>query len=122
VGNVRVPWRIGCSLKHPEDITLPSDNREPQSYGSEKDWVTGHTGQQPNDPASGDSPATQREFYDERRESEENAVHQGGRVSPEQDADAARPAEDEGVRSPAPFTVKESGARRGGYFKERDYK
>ena len=101
---------------------MPRDTKEPQSYGSEKDWVTGHTAQQPNDPASSDAPASQREFYDERRESEENAAHQGGRVSPEQRDASAPPAEGEGIRSPVPFTDKESGARRGGYFKERDYK
>lgn len=101
---------------------MPRDTKEPQSYGSEKDWVTGHTAQQPNDPASSDAPASQREFYDERRESEDNATHQGGRISPEQHEASARPADDEGFRSPTPFTEKESGARRGGYFKERDYK
>ena len=109
-------------FRNAEELTLPRDTKEPQSYGSEKDWVTGHTAQQPNDPASSDAPASQREFYDERRESEDNAAHQGGRISPEHREGSATHAADEDERSPAPFTVKESGARRGGYFKERDYK
>lgn len=99
---------------------MPRDTKEPQSYGSEADWVSGRTGQQPNDPDA-PPPATQREFYDERRESEDSAPNQGGQVSPEQLADQGSTAPSEGFRSPGPITETPSGARRGSYFKDRDY-
>jgi hypothetical protein len=57
--------------------------REPQSYGSEKDWQTGRTGQQVHDQKSGPAPE-HREFYDAERESESSAPDQGGKVSPVQ--------------------------------------
>lgn len=104
-----------------EDTNLPRDAKEPQSYGSERDWVTGRTGQQPNDPDA-PPPASQAEFYEERRDSEESAPHQGGEVSPEQLAETANASETEGERSPAPITQTPGGAKRGGYFKERDYR
>lgn len=104
-----------------EDTNLPRDMKEPQSYGSERDWVTGHTGQQPNDPAA-TPPASQADFYDDRRDSEESNAHQGGDVSPEQLAETANASAAEGERSPAPITQTPGGAKRGGYFKERDYR
>ena len=59
---------------------MPKDTREPQSYGSGSDWVTGRTGQEVNDQKSTPAPE-HREFYDDRRESETSQEHQGGKVS-----------------------------------------
>ncbi|HKR62677.1 MAG TPA: hypothetical protein VJZ00_03005 [Thermoanaerobaculia bacterium] len=57
---------------------MPNDTREPASYGSGSDWVTGKTGQQPNDPKS-TPPAEHRDFYEPRRDSETSAPDQGGK-------------------------------------------
>ncbi len=101
---------------------MPKDTKEPQSYGSEKDWVTGKTGQEVNDQASAPAPE-HREFYDERRESEESHRAQGGKTSSVQLAENVRPGggtNDE--QSPiSGVTTTPGGAKRGGYFKKRDY-
>ncbi|HUP46117.1 MAG TPA: hypothetical protein VM779_11460 [Thermoanaerobaculia bacterium] len=57
--------------------------KEPQSYGSQKDWVEGDVGGTVNrqkgkpDPQHGD-------FYESRRDAEESGPDQGGHVSDEQ--------------------------------------
>jgi hypothetical protein len=89
-----------------------ADKKEPQSYGSQGDWVSGHTGQKPTPERPG--------AFDEDRESETSAPHQGGDTSPVQSREHAMPSgapADSGHN----VTVSESGAKRGGYFKERDY-
>jgi len=87
-----------------------ADKKEPQSYGSQIDWVTGKTGQKTNPEHTGG--------FEEDRESE-TAPHQGGDTSPVQASEHAMPsgAPDSGHN----VTVSEAGAKRGGYFKERDY-
>ena len=96
--------------------------KEPQSYGSEKDWVTGKTGQEVNDQDSPPAPE-HREFYDERRESETSDNVQGGKTSPVQLAENDRAGgrtNDE--QSPiSGVTTTPGGGKRGGYFKKRDY-
>lgn len=104
---------------------MPKDQREPQSYGSEQDWVTGRTGEQVNDPASAPAPEHQ-EFYDEARESERSASenHQGGRVSEVQLAENVQPTSGHTGESESPVskvTVAEGGRKTDGYFKKRDY-
>ena len=102
---------------------MPKDGREPQSYGSEADWVSGRTGQQVNDQK--DRPAPEHaEFYDERRDSETTASWQGGRVSEVELPDDDRLAPSGSNRDAAPVsrvTAAEGGAKRGGFFKKRDY-
>lgn len=96
--------------------------KEPQSYGSGSDWVTGRTGQQVNDQNSEPAPE-HRDFYDSRRESDTNAPDQGGKTSDVQLADNAQP----GGKPTGEFehvsgvTSAEGGAKRGGFFKKRDY-
>ena len=46
---------------------MPGDTKEPQSYGSEGDWVSGKTGQRTNNPKA-TPPAEQSDFYDGRQE------------------------------------------------------
>jgi hypothetical protein len=103
---------------------MPKDAKEPQSYGSDKDWVTGKTGQEVNDQASA-PPPEHAGFYDERRESEASAAAQGGRTSPVQLADNARAQVRSTVdddQSPLNgVTTTPGGAKRGGFFKKRDY-
>jgi hypothetical protein len=89
-----------------------TDKKEPQSYGSQGDWVTGKTGQKTNPERTGG--------FDEARESETSAPHQGGDTSPVQVSEHTMPSgapTDSGHN----VTVSESGAKRGGYFKKRDY-
>ena len=98
--------------------------KEPQSYGSQKDWVTGHVGETVNRQNS-DHPPQHDDFYDSRRGSEESGEHQGGHVSDEQLAEntqqsAGATTEDE--QPTGRINDQKSGAKRGGYFKDRDYK
>jgi hypothetical protein len=91
-----------------------AEKKEPQSYGSQGDWVSGQTGQKVNHPNS------QQDFNDERRESESSAPHQGGDISPIQANEHAVPSglpTDDNRK----VSVEKSGAKRDGYFKERDY-
>lgn len=103
---------------------MPKDQREPQSYGSEKDWVTGRTGQEVNEQKGVPAPE-HREFYDEARESDRSAAEdsQGGKVSDVQLADNVQ-RQGEGIDPVSPVsnvTVTEGGAKSGGFFKKRDY-
>ena len=96
--------------------------REPQSYGSGSDWVTGRTDQQVNDPKSEPAPE-HREFYDDRRESESASPAQGGQTSDVQLAENAQPTgqtttEYESVQN---VTADEGGAKRDSFFRKRDY-
>jgi len=96
--------------------------REPQSYGSTQDWVTGKTDQQVNEQKS--TPAPEHEsFYDERRSSEHNAPSQGGKTSDLQLAENAQVSgqSDDATDPATKVTARESGAKRDSYFKKRDY-
>ncbi len=100
---------------------MAGEGKEPQSYGSEGGWVSGKTGQRPNDPKA-TPPAEHREFYENRQEETDSRSHQGGQISSVQLQDQPRVthyAPDE--RSPSPITQKHSGAKRESYFKNRDY-
>jgi hypothetical protein len=102
---------------------MPKDTREPQSYGSEKDWVTGKTGQEVNDQDSA-PPPEHAEFYDERREAEASAPTQGGLTSPVQLAENVQVTGRATVDDRSPLngvTTAPGGAKRGGFFKKRDY-
>lgn len=101
---------------------MPKDQREPQSYGSGSDWVTGRTGQQVNDPKSAPTPEHE-EFYDDRRESETTESDQGGQTSDFQLAESADPAV-RPTRDDSPIskvTTQTGGAKRDSYFRKRDY-
>ena len=101
---------------------MPKDQREPQSYGSDVDWTTGRTGEQVNEQSS-TPPPEQSDFYDDRREAESSAPHQGGEVSDVQLAENVEPAGNAQLdeQPVSKVTVKASGAKRGSYFKRRDY-
>lgn len=101
---------------------MPKDTREPQSYGSGSDWVTGRTGQEVND-QKGEPAPEHRQFYDERRESETTVKDQGGKTSDVQLAESDQPeGRPEGEFEPVSRVISaEGGSKRGGYFKKRDY-
>src|SRR5688572_19395784 len=67
---------------------MATTKNEPQSYGSQADWVTGKTGATVNNPKS--TPPSD-DFYDSRRDSEGSAEDQGGKVSAQQHAESAQP-------------------------------
>lgn len=96
---------------------MPKDAREPQSYGSEKDWVSGRTGQQVNDPKSSSPPEPGE------TEPAEFPEH-GGKVSELQLAEHDQPRT--GPTSGHETSVHkvnthEGGAKRDSYFRKRDY-
>ena len=101
---------------------MPKDTKEPQSYGSSHDWVSGRTGQEVNDQASV-PPAEHQDFYDDRREAEGSAPAQGGFTSDvqlaENDQPGGRPTGDDSPISGV--TTTPLGAKRGGFFRRRDY-
>lgn len=101
---------------------MPDDKREPQSYGSQADWVTGETGQRVHDPKA-PPPEQERAFYDERRESETSDEAQGGLVSDFQLAENVQPeGAPTGADTPVQkVTTREGGAKRDSFFKKRDY-
>jgi hypothetical protein len=96
--------------------------REPQSYGSNEEWVTGKTGGQVNDQKS-TPPAEHRQFYDERRDSDISAPHQGGKTSDVQLAESAEPegGSNDATDPSTKVNSREGGAKRDSYFKKRDY-
>jgi hypothetical protein len=97
---------------------------EPQSYGSDAEWVTGKTGQNVNDPKAAPPNSQHGDFYESRRDSEGSGEHQGGKVSGEQLADNAGPAgaaTETGDQPVKKVGSAEGGAVRDSFFKERDY-
>lgn len=99
--------------------------KEPQSYGSDKGWISGKTGgtidNQPQKSEGGDDA-----FYNPRRDNETSTDFQGGKISPEQLADNAAAAR-VGNSAPAAGSRAEasptsSGAQRDSFFRARDYK
>jgi hypothetical protein len=96
---------------------MAEEKKEPQSYGSQGDWVRGSTGEKVNDQKS-TPPPEHAEFYDERRESESNHGVQGGLVSPVQMAENAQPSGAAGSESTG---EKKLPAEGDSYFRKRDY-
>jgi hypothetical protein len=98
---------------------------EPQSYGSQGEWVKGDVGEKVNRPKDTPKPP-HGDFYESRHTPVEEEPHS---ISPIQAADNATP----GVRPSGPVRPTEddtslhnvsgekSGAKRGGFFKKRDY-
>ena len=101
---------------------MAEKKNEPQSYGSQSEWVRGDVGEEVNR-LKGNSNSQHSDFYESRRESESNAPEQGGLVSPEQ-LDENRQASGPAIVEDLPVQkveAEESGAKRDSYFKRRDY-
>jgi hypothetical protein len=98
---------------------------EPQSYGSDAEWVTGKTGQQVNNPKAAPPNSQHGDFYESRHDSGESGPEQGGKLSgvdgdsgTQVDACLIEPdAEQPGKK----VATAEGGAVRDSFFKERDY-
>ena len=85
-------------------------HNEPQSYGSQGDWTSGKTGQSVEKPAS--NPVREVE-------------NEGGSVSPVQlaDKEGAHVVQHGADAQPVQrVTSTATGAKREGFFKDRDYK
>jgi len=103
---------------------MPAGGKEPQSYGSGAEWVTGETGQKVNDPKA-TPPAEHRAFYDSEHE-QTSDPHQGGDTSHVQRAE--NPTAPEGMgdeaeeRQPVTsVTAEDGGAKQDSFFRKRDY-
>ena len=97
--------------------------KEPQSYGSQADWVTGNVGGTVNKQKGSPSPQHD-DFYESRRDSETSKTDQGGQVSDEQLAENANLSgrgRESGEQPVTKVTDQATGAKRGGFFKDRDY-
>ena len=103
--------------------------REPQSYGSQKDWQTGKTDQQVHDPKAA-PPTKHAAFYDESRDDEPSAENHADSISPVQMAEnlsGAVGSQPTGAPPAAASTpvqkvsAEAGGAKRDSYFKKRDY-
>jgi hypothetical protein len=102
---------------------MPKNVKEPQSYGSGRGWVEGRTGEQVNNPKSTPAPE-HSDFYDESRDSETSAPHQGGKPSPVQMSERDEPERGSQPIDEQPITKvtgRDGGAKRDSYFKRRDY-
>lgn len=97
---------------------------EPQSYGSQSEWTSGHTGQTVNRQKSPPAPE-HAEFYESRQEKETTSAGEGGSISPVQFADVEGASVMQHGADDAPVqrvTSTRSGAKREGFFRDRDYK
>lgn len=93
--------------------------REPQSYGSDQDWVSGRTGQNVNDPKSA-PPEVHEEFYESRRGPETAKPDAPAEATHQHSAPPVAKAE--GSDLPVQrVTSREGGAKRDSYFRRRDY-
>ena len=82
---------------------------EPQSYGSQNEWLEGNVGQSVDSGQIGNG---------------ESPEHQGGDVSPVQLAENVERvgAADDVPQPQARVSTQQQGAKRAGFFKDRDYK
>jgi len=96
---------------------MADEKKEPQSYGSQGEWVRGTTDEKVNDQKSR-PPAQHADFYDERREAETSGDVQGGLVSPLQLAENVEPAGPPGDESKGQKKRSPDGDS---YFRKRDY-
>jgi hypothetical protein len=100
-----------------------AEPKEPQSYGSEKDWVTGKTGQEVNR-QKGHPSSQHADFYDSVQ-TEHKDPEEGGSVSPVQAAENIQRSGGGPVDPNQPVdgvTATPTGSKTDGYFKKRDYK
>ena len=92
---------------------------EPQSYGSQQDWQSGNVGEQVNR-LKGSPNSQHSDFYEPRHDRDSDVPNS---VSPVQAAENVQPeGAPAGAETPTQkVTTATGGAKRGGYFKKRDY-
>lgn len=102
-----------------------TSGNEPQSYGSQEEWLRGRTGQTVNE-----TPNTARRhdeaFYDDQRDGEQSEAPQGGLTSPIQRREAAaQPGRRDDASVEVTGTpiqkISEMSDERRSYWKDRDY-
>jgi hypothetical protein len=101
---------------------MPEDKKEPQSYGSGREWVEGDVGQTVNR-QKGNPSSQHADFYESRHDGERSGPHQGGDVPDYQAAESVRPSPPVGHEDVSERKVKTDagGARRDSFFRKRDY-
>lgn len=92
--------------------------REPQSYGSESDWLSGHT-DQTVDSTPERSSRHDESFY-ENRHDQDGEVTRGTAPAPNMEH-VARPESPDDAEAERTKTDEAVGGR-GSYFKDRDYR
>lgn len=102
----------------PEALSGGSEGREPQSYGSESDWLTGRTDQTVNRTPERAS-RHDEEFY-ENRHDQSGEVTEGRTPAPDAESVASPEQMEEGAS--ATTKVDETTGGRDSYFKNRDYR
>lgn len=94
---------------------MPKDEKEPQSYGSGPDWVTGKTGQEVND----------QDSSGEEQAAGSPPEKAGGTPAPhDRDEESAAHPTITAAGDHAPvigITSDEGGTKTDGYFRKRDY-
>lgn len=99
----------------------PSRPKEPQSYGSEKDWQTGRTDQSLED--TQEKPRDEA-FYEPRHQRDDSPGDTGGTRSPLRAGDDSDPPASGGQVVPEPQQSKRFSElidERKSFFKDRDY-
>jgi len=94
---------------------MDNDKKEPQSYGSGEEWVTGDTGQTVNR-LKGPPNSQHSDFYASRHDQQPGTTPAEA-VEREQPEGPATGAHDPVQK----VTDKEGGAKRHSFFKDRDY-
>ena len=101
-----------------------AEPKEPQSYGSQGDWVTGNVDEEVNR-LKGHPNSQHGDFYESRHQRGREHPDQGGKISPgqiEENVEADACAVPAGDAPPRNVTMEKGGAKRGSYFRDRDYK
>lgn len=96
-----------------------NEGREPQSYGSEKDWLTGRTGETV-DRTPEKTSRHDEEFYDGDRDREDSPGTKGGTTPSVSDASHTSTRADVTGSAPKKVSLRAAGERQS-YFKKRDY-
>lgn len=106
-------------LRDPEALSGGDQGREPQSYGSESDWLTGKTGQTVENTPERTS-RHDEDFYDSRNR------HEGETPAADPEVTSDPVGGSSPVRtSDSPSTTTRAGdavEERDSFFKDRDYK
>jgi hypothetical protein len=103
-----------------EPETRRTKGTEPQSYGSERDWLYGTTGQT----VEGTPHRTSRQdeaFYDPSHDAKELSASEAPALQSADPAPAARSGRATGPASRGGKKIAESNSTRQTYFKKRDY-
>lgn len=94
--------------------------KEPQSYGSQGEWVRGETGGEVSQ-QKGKAPAARSDFYDGRASGDDNAAEGGYTPAVVEVAAHPEPGKRSSELTSRKVSAEDGGARRSSFFKDRDY-